>query len=115
MKHPAPLFALTAAGLLLAPMAHADTGDLASAEEAVYAVYEQVQAACTPSSPPQPRSITWETFYPGASGNGVVNDANEGLGGPFAIYYTNPRVGPANDDPSVGRAYGQWNVDLQFC
>lgn len=115
MKYLASLFVLAAAGLHIAsPQAHANP-DQAGAEEAVYAIYEQVQAACTPSSPPQPVSITWETFYPGASGNGVINDANEGLGGPFAMYYTNPRVGPATDDPSVGRAYGQWNVDLQFC
>ncbi len=106
---------LSAAVLVSAPLAHADPADQASAEEAVYAIYEQVQSARTPSLSPQPQSITWETFYPGASGTGVINDANEGLGGPFAIYYTNPRVGPATDDPSVGRAYGQWNVELQFC
>jgi hypothetical protein len=29
--------------------------------------------------------------------------------------FTNPRVGPAHDNSSIGRAYGQWNVDLQFC
>ena len=108
----APL--LGTAALILAPEAYANP-DQAGAEEAVYAIYEQVQTACTPSSPPQPQSISWQTFYPGASGTGVIIDANDALGGPFEIYYTNPRVGPATDDPSIGRAYGQWNVNLQFC
>ncbi|MGA9375116.1 MAG: hypothetical protein WBV64_08815 [Mycobacterium sp.] len=117
MRHLAPLFALAAAGFLVPVPAHADPAgaDQASAELAVTAIYNERQYACTPQTPPQVADVEWSRFDAGAGGEGTIIDVNDSIGGPFAVYYTNPRVGPATDDPSVGRAYGQWNVDLQFC
>ncbi len=106
--------AVLAAGIACGPLAQADSGDQSAAEEAVTAIYNQVQARCTPSMPPHLQSISWDTFYPGSWGQGRIHDANPRLGGPFKAYWANPRVGPAQDGPA-GRAYGQWNVDLEFC
>jgi hypothetical protein len=103
-----------AAGIACAPLAQADSGDQSAAEQAVTAIYNQVQRGCTPRTPPSLQSISWDTFYPGSWGSGRIHDANPGLGGPFKVYWANPRVGPATDGPA-GRAYGQWNVDLEFC
>jgi hypothetical protein len=107
------LAALAAAGIACAPLAHADTGDQASAEEAVRAVYSRI----TCGSPPMPmslQSITWSRFYPASFGEGRIIDADPRLGGPFQVAFTNPRVGPAQDSPPF-RAYGQWGVNLEFC
>jgi hypothetical protein len=106
--------AVLAAGIACAPVVQAESGDQSAAEEAVTAIYNQVQARCTPSMSPHLQSIAWDTFYPGSWGQGRIRDANPGLGGPFKAYWANPRVGPARDGPA-GRAYGQWNVDLEFC
>lgn len=106
--------AVLAAGIACAPLAHAETGDRADAEQAVRMIYNDVQARCTPSLRPSFQAITWENFYPGVGGQGRIQDANPTLGGPFRVLFTNPRVGPAQDN-AVGRAYGQWNVNLEFC
>ncbi|WP_216638058.1 hypothetical protein [Mycobacterium colombiense] len=101
------------AGIACAPLAEADSGDQASAEQAVTAIYNQVQARCTPRTPPAFQSISWDNFYPAVGGEGHIHDANSALGGPFKASYWNPRVGPK--DGAAGRAYGQWSVDLEFC
>jgi hypothetical protein len=108
--------ALLAAGIACAPLAQADSGsaDQSAAEQAVTAIYNQVQARCTPRTPPAFQSISWDSFVAGSWGSGRIHDASPSLGGPFKAYWTNPRVGPARDS-SAGRAYGQWNVDLEFC
>lgn len=107
--------AVLAAGIACAPLAQADSGDQASAQEAVTAIYNQVQRGCTPSTPPHLQTINWSTFYPASWGEGRIVDANSSLGGPFKVYWTNPRVGPAQSNSLAGRAYQQWNVDLEFC
>ncbi|OBB80064.1 hypothetical protein A5760_01245 [Mycobacterium colombiense] len=106
--------AVLAVGIVCAPLAQAESGDRADAEQAVTAIYNQVQARCTPRTPPAFQSISWNDFYPAVGGTGRIHDANAGLGGPFKVSYRNPRVGPATDGPA-GRAYGQWGVDLEFC
>jgi hypothetical protein len=106
--------AMTAAAVVCAPLARADSGDQASAEQAVTAIYNRVQRGCTPSMPPHLQSISWDTFYPGSGGSGRIHDANSSLGGSFNVAWWNPRVGPAQDSPPY-RAYGQWGVNLEFC
>jgi hypothetical protein len=95
-------------------LAHADDGDQASAEQAVTAIYNQVQRGCTPGNPPNLQSISWDTFYPSSFGTGTIHDANPTLGGAFQVSYFNPQMGPAQSG-AAGQAYGQWGVDLQFC
>jgi hypothetical protein len=97
-----------------APIAHAETGDQISAEQAVTAIYKQVQARCTPSMTSYLQSINWTEFYPRSYGEGRIIDGTPGLGGPFKVYYDDPRYGPAVDS-AAGRAHGQWSVDLEFC
>jgi hypothetical protein len=112
------LAAVAVAGCLsqvcLPPAARAESGDQADATQAVQTVYLQRQRACTPAMPPQFRSITWENFYPASGGKGRIVDANPHLGGPFQVYYTKPRVGPAVAFPGAV-AVGQWDVVLEFC
>jgi hypothetical protein len=102
------------AALVVAPIASAESGDQADAEQAVTAIYNQVQRRCTPSMSPHLQSIRWDSFYPASYGTGVIHDANSALGGPFTVAYSNPRVGPALNGPA-GRPYGQWSVNLEFC
>ncbi|HEY4793930.1 MAG TPA: hypothetical protein VII18_07705 [Mycobacterium sp.] len=106
--------AALAAAIVCAPAAQAYSGDQASAEEAVRAVYSQVQRGCTPGTPPSLQSISWSKFNPQSFGEGRIIDANSGLGGPFQVAYWNPNVGPAKDSPPF-RGYGQWGVNLEFC
>jgi hypothetical protein len=105
---------LTALALACAPLARGDSGDQASAEQAVTAVYNRVQRGCTPAMPPHLQSITWDHFYPASGGAGTIHDASPGLGGSFEVAYWNDKVGPAQDSPPY-RAYGQWGVNLEFC
>ena len=102
------------AAITFAPLANADSGDQASAEQAVRVIYNQVQRGCTPTEPPQLQSISWDFFNADSGGKGRIHDANPNLGGPFVVAWWNPRVGPAQNVPPQ-RAYGQWGVDLQFC
>jgi hypothetical protein len=99
--------------ITFSPLAHAEVGDQSDAEQAVRAIYSQKHCG----SPPMPmhlQSISWSTFYPASGGEGRIVDTNPALGGPFRVNYFNPRIGPAVDG-AAGRAYGQWEVDLQFC
>lgn len=105
---------MAAAAIICTPPAQADSGDQASAEQAVTAIYNQVQRRCTPSMAPSLQSISWESFNPASGGTGRIHDANPGLGGSFAVAYWNEKVGPAQDSPPY-RAYGQWGVNLEFC
>lgn len=114
MKKQVVVPAVLAAGIACAGLAQAESGDQADAEQAVTAIYNQVQARCTPRTPPSFQSISWNNFYPAVGGEGRIHDANSALGGPFKVLYWNPRVGAAKDG-AAGRAYGQWSVDLQFC
>jgi hypothetical protein len=102
------------AAITLSPLAHADIGDQASAEQAVTAIYNQGQRRCTPSMPPHLQSISWDSFTPASGGSGTIHDANSSIGGQFAVHYWNPQAGPAQNG-AAGRASEQWNVDLQFC
>jgi hypothetical protein len=102
------------AGIAGAPTAQAYSGDQADAEQAVSAIYNRVQRACTPHTPPSLQSISWDSFNPASGGTGRIHDANPGLGGPFVVAYWNEKVGPAHDSPPF-RAYGQWGVNLEFC
>jgi hypothetical protein len=106
--------AVSVAAIVCTPSAHAYSGDQASAEQAVTAVYNEVQRRCTPSMPPSLQSISWDSFNPAAGGAGTIHDARPQLGGPFQVTYWNERVGPARDSPPF-RAYGQWGVNLEFC
>lgn len=103
-----------AAVITFAPLAHADSGDQSAAEQAVTAIYNQVQRGCTPTEAPQLQSIQWSRFAADSGGEGRIVDANPHLGGPFVVAWWNPRVGPAQDT-STARAYGQWSVKLEFC
>ncbi|OBF78860.1 hypothetical protein A5791_12020 [Mycobacterium sp. 852002-51163_SCH5372311] len=115
MKIAVLVSAVVAAGIGCAPPAQADTGDQASAEQAVTAIYNRVIPGCTEHhNVGNIQSISWSRFYPASGGEGRIKDANSSLGGPFQAYYTNPRVGPAVNSPPF-RAYGQWGVNLQFC
>lgn len=109
--------AVLAAGIACAPLAQAGTGGgtQASAEQAVQQVYNQVQRGCTPRTPPQFQSISWSLWSDGDHGVGRINDAKQGLGGPFQVYWNigsspfpGARVVPAQ--PS-----GYWDVVLEFC
>ncbi|MDT5116221.1 MAG: hypothetical protein QOE30_1960 [Mycobacterium sp.] len=103
-----------AASLVFAPLAHAEPGDQISAEQAVAAIYKQVQRGCTPTMTSYLQSINWTEFYARSYGEGRIVDGTKGLGGPFKVYYEDPRYGPAVDN-AAGRGYGQWSVDLEFC
>jgi hypothetical protein len=103
-----------AAGIACAPPAQAYSGDQASAEEAVAAIYSQVQRRCTPGTAPSLQSISWSQFSPQSFGEGRIIDASAGLGGPFQVAYHDPSVGPAKDAGAF-RGYGQWGVNLEFC
>ncbi len=106
------------AAIALAPLAHAEVGDQSDAEQAVIAIYNQVQARCTPRMAPQFQSISWTQFYPRSFGEGRINDAHSSLGGPFRVNFFEPRFGSAqiqDTTGAAGRPYGQWGVDLQLC
>jgi hypothetical protein len=114
MKAALVLAAVLAAGIACAQLAQAETGDQSDAAQAVATAYAQKQKRCTPSMTPQFQSISWDSFYPASFGSGSIVDANSHLGGPFKVYYTNPKIGPAI---SVGdkMAVGQWLIEFDFC
>jgi hypothetical protein len=115
MRKPVAISALLAVGIACSPLAQADSGDQASAEQAVTAIYNQVIPGCTSHhNVANIQSISWESFHPASFGQGRIHDANSSLGGPFQVAWTNPGVGPAVDSPPF-RAYGQWGVNLEFC
>ncbi|WP_036347153.1 hypothetical protein [Mycolicibacterium aromaticivorans] len=77
--------------------------DQASAEWTVTDGYFVKQIGCTPETPGDPQSITWDPpgFIPGLGGQGMINDANPALGGHFSARW----------DP----APGFWDVQYEFC
>ena len=60
--------------------AQAAPGDQTDAEQAVTAVYNQVQRGCTPGMPPSLQSISWTRFNPESGGEGTIHDAHQGAG-----------------------------------
>ena len=105
-----------AAVIAVAPPAHADT-EQSSAEQAVRDAYIQFQKGCTPATPPQFESITWDFFYPPGTdlfgrpgGAGRINDASPGLGGPFAA--VQQTGGPV---PHGAIRVDGWDVVFEFC
>jgi hypothetical protein len=82
--------ALATAAILAAPLAYADPGDQATAEQAVHTAYDlEITQHCyaTRNVAPSFQSIDWEYFNPTHYGRGNVHDAKPGLGGPFEAYY----------------------------
>jgi hypothetical protein len=100
-----------AAGLVFAPLAHAETGDQISAEQAVTAIYKQVQRGCTPSLTSYLQSINWTEFYPRSYGEGRIVDGTPGLGvdrsrsttmiRATGLPWTLPPVGPMASGASI--------------
>jgi hypothetical protein len=106
------LVALLTAGSGSVPVAYADPGDQASAEQAVHVAYDLVQARCTPSKAPAFQSISWQQFSPATFGQGTIHDAEPSLGGDFKAYYNRP------GGPQIPRGvikHGDWYVQLEFC
>jgi hypothetical protein len=101
------------AAITFTPLAHAGPDDQDGAEQAVRAIYSRTTCG-SPPMPKQLQSIQWSSFYPASFGEGRIIDANPRLGGPFQVAWANPRVGPAKDFGAY-RAYGQWEVNLEFC
>lgn len=79
------------------------TPDQGSAEWTVTDGYLVKQSGCTPDTPGDPQSITWDPpgFVPWMGGEGMINDANWQLGGHFSAHWV----------PSPG----YWDVEYQFC
>jgi hypothetical protein len=78
-----------------------DLGDQPTAEQRVIEGYTAKQHGCTPDTPPNPKSVTWDPpgFTPSVGGSGNVNDANPQLGGPFRADWVN----------------GRWHIDYLYC
>ncbi|MEB4211479.1 hypothetical protein [Mycobacterium sp. 94-17] len=116
MRITAVIPAALAAGITLAPVAHAD-GDEPSLVAAVRQVYEQVQRGCTPRTPPQFQRIVWNSPYPtGQGGTGRIIDAAPGLGGPFHVWWDNTeQPAPAGTFKVPAQPRGYWDVTLEFC
>jgi hypothetical protein len=84
-----------------APTGPPDPGDQATAERRVIEGYVAKQHGCTPDTPPNPRSVTWDPpgFTPNIGGEGNVIDASPALGGHFRADWVN----------------GQWHIDYMYC
>jgi hypothetical protein len=84
-----------------APPGPPDLGDQPTAEQRVIEGYTAKQHGCTPDTPPNPQSVTWDPpgFTPSLGGSGSVNDANPQLGGPFRADWVN----------------GRWHIDYLYC
>lgn len=78
-----------------------DGGDQATAERRITDGYVAKQAGCTPDSPANPQSVTWDPpgFTPNAGGAGMIHDSDPALGGHFLADYVN----------------GRWHIDYQYC
>lgn len=78
-----------------------DSGDQTTAEQRVIDGYIAKQKGCTPDTPPNPRSVTWDPpgFTPNLGGTGVVDDANPQLGGHFRADWVN----------------GRWHIEYLYC
>ena len=77
------------------------TPDQASAEWTVTDGYFVKQIGCTPESPGDTLSITWDPpgFAPNVGGSGVIHDANPQLGGQYRADYVN----------------GRWHIEYLYC
>jgi hypothetical protein len=114
MMNKAMALAVLAAGIVSAPLAHAD-GTQASAEQAVRNVYNKVQARCTPSMAPSFQRIAWNSVT-GQGGTGRIIDANPRLGGPFHVWWDNTGGSPpAGTFKEPAQPEGYWDVTLEFC
>ncbi len=84
-----------------APPGPPDLGDQPTAEQRVIQGYTAKQHGCTPDTPPNPQSVTWDPpgFTPSVGGSGNINDANPQLGGPFRADWVN----------------GRWHIDYLYC
>ncbi|WP_137147812.1 hypothetical protein [Mycolicibacterium sp. CR10] len=113
MKHAAALFALAAAGLLVAAPAHAD-GDPANLEALVGQAYVKYQARCTPQTPPSFQGVEWSSGPTGQGGMGTVVDANPSLGGPFTALWNATTDSSGQFQVSDGGS-GYWDITFEFC
>ncbi len=77
--------------------------DQGSAEWTITDGYFLKQIGCTPQTPGDPLSITWDPpgFIPGFGGGGMINDANPQLGGHFSAHWV--------------PVPGYWDVEYEFC
>lgn len=104
--------AVLAAGIALAPMAHADGTD-PNLTAAVGALYVPYQTKCTPNMHPQYMGVELE-----GNGKGRVLDATPGLGGEFEYFHL-----PAGSPGTPGYLYRRWDapdgtiyfVQFDFC
>lgn len=83
------------------PPSPPELGDQPTAEQRVIQGYAAKQHGCTPDTPPNPQSVTWDPpgFTPSVGGSGNINDANPQLGGPFRADWVN----------------GRWHIDYLYC
>ena len=105
------LAAAMVALVVCAPVAHADPGDKAAAEQAVTTAYNTKQPVCAPNAHPQLRSINWLGFTPGSWGQGHVVDADQLLGGEFETFYDQSGQAAIPGAMHVG----PWAVRFDFC
>ena len=84
-----------------APPNPPDLDDQPTAEQRVIEGYIAKQQGCTPQTPANPQSVTWDPpgFTPNVGGSGNVNDANPQLGGHFRADWVN----------------GRWHIDYMHC
>ncbi|WP_293237465.1 hypothetical protein [Mycolicibacterium sp.] len=98
---------IVASTIVGAASAHAapplPTPDQDSAEWTVTDGYLVKQSECTPDTPGDPQSITWDApgFIPAIGGSGMIHDGNPQLGGQFAAHWV--------------PLPGYWDVEYQFC
>jgi hypothetical protein len=78
-----------------------DSGDQATAEQRIIDGYIAKQKGCTPDTPPDPQSVTWDPpgFSPNVGGTGNITDADPRLGGHFAADWVN----------------GRWQIEYMYC
>ncbi|MBW0018908.1 MAG: integrase [Mycobacterium sp.] len=79
----------------------ADGGDQTTAEQRVIEGYIAKQQGCTPDTPPNPQSVTWDPpgFTPNIGGTGAITDASPALGGHFRADWVN----------------GRWHIEYPYC
>lgn len=75
--------------------------DQESAEAVIISGYNAKQIQCTPDTPPNVQSISWDPpgFEESVGGAGMINDADPRLGGHFTAFWTDDR----------------WDVEYEFC
>lgn len=96
-----------------APLAHADGPNQADLPTAVEQVYDQVQAKCTPQTPPH-----FQRIETNGNGEGRIIDSNPSLGGPFQYLWGPPGsvgVPSASYRTVPAQPNGYWYINLEFC